>query len=136
MVKLFRKSEGASIAKLEKPQDLYDIMNTLQKQKASQKLTFTVIELCSNIFENNEKAKIIFKEKFIHLMIDKNSLDEEKIFGIRLAVIMAKTLGKDSEIKLTAEKFGGLGMKMISNSGYALDYQDNKDYFSILAYQV
>lgn len=120
---------------LKEPSDVYKILNDLNKQKANEKLKFVVNELCSNVFENRETAKIIFSDKLIHLIIDGKTLDEEKKYAIKISIMLAKALKMTGGIiKMNKEDCGGLGMKMIYGSGYEMDYKDNGETFSIVAF--
>jgi hypothetical protein len=119
---------------LKDPEDVYTVIHSLHKNKVDDKIIKVAIELCSNIFENGETAILIIKGNFLHLLIEKCSLNEEKILGLRVAIKMANIMKNISQIKFNTLKFGGLGLKTILQMGYILDYNDNPDFFSIVAY--
>ncbi len=122
---------------LKKPQDIYDIMEEMERLHISDKTRLVVNELCSNVFEHNEQARIYFENKIVHLMIDKGTLTEEKKFELKLAIIMAKALkGRNIDIKITKKKdeYGGAGLNMILDAGYDIEYKETDKFFSVLAY--
>lgn len=138
MFSLFKKKHSAGFFKLREPKDIYDVMEEMEKLHIDDKTRLVVNELCSNVFEHKEKAQIFFENKIVHLMIDKETLTEEKKFELKLAIIMAKSLkGENMPIKISKEKedYGGAGLNMIMNVGYDLEYKDSPDFFSVVAYQ-
>ena len=134
---LSSKKDKVNKYKLNNPEDIYKILDDMNKSNKSEKLKFVVNELCSNVFENDETAEIIFQDKLVHVLIDAKTLTEEKKYGIKLAILLAKAFQLESNaIKLkNTESYGGLGMKMVLGSGFDIEYKDCGDWFSIIAYQ-
>ncbi len=121
---------------VKKPTDIYVVLKYLDNEDTNDALRFVVNELIANVIEHKEEAHIYIRDNIVHVLIDKKSLDDVKIFQIKLAILMTSKFHEHrGELRLGGAKYGGLGMKSIYNLGYDLAYEESKDSFSIVAYR-
>lgn len=111
------------------------MMCDIKKKKYNRNIQFVANELACNIIDAKEKAKIVFFGNIIVVAIDKQTLSQESMKNLITAITISKEEKSFEIINLENKKMGGLGMRMITNLGYKLEYKESKTEFYLIAFK-
>ncbi len=111
------------------------MMYDIKKKNYGRNTQFVANELACNVIDADETAEFIILGHIICVLIDLKKLTPQMEKNLETAIQISNEEKSFEIINLENKKLGGLGMRMIINLGYKIEYKKTKDHFYLIAFK-